>query len=142
MEERKNIFDFDEHAPTVIKTENEVYEFDKKENQNIVFDKDKTNIDILVCQCGDVNHQLVFTYWPADKNLKDEPQVYVDIHLVKSSSIFKRIKIALKYIFGKPCKYGSFDEVILRPEDYQKLENVVTYLKTSYLNILKEKKNK
>ena len=71
MEERKNIFDFDEHAPTVIKTENEVYEFDKKENQNIVFDKDKTNIDILVCQCGDVNHQLVFTYWPADKNLKD-----------------------------------------------------------------------
>jgi hypothetical protein len=48
--------------------------------------------------------------------------------LVKKS-FWSRLKYGLKYIFGYKSRYGAWDEFILNPNDADKLQDVVDYLK-------------
>jgi hypothetical protein len=48
--------------------------------------------------------------------------------LVKKS-FWSRLKYGLKYIFGYKSQYGAWDEFILNPNDADKLQDVVDYLK-------------
>lgn len=80
--------------------------------------------ELFVCECSNVEHQLIFTYFD------DEPgDVYMSVHLVPETSIWKRIKNAIKYIFGYKSKYGDFDEFIFKREDCEKLQKITNYLK-------------
>ena len=79
--------------------------------------------EFFICQCNNAEHQLIFSYFK-DDNFGD---VYVTVHLVPDS-FWKRIKNAIKYIFGYKSKYGDFDEFIFKKEDASKLQNVVNYL--------------
>jgi hypothetical protein len=54
--------------------------------------------------------------------------VYIHTHLVKKS-FWSRLKYGLKYIFGYKSRYGAWDEFILNPNDADKLQDVVDYLK-------------
>lgn len=85
----------------------------------------KMQQETLICQCNSIEHQISFS-WIEDKELEGE--VYMEIHLAKLS-FWDRIKHGIKYIFGYRCRYGDFDEVILKKEDVWKLEKVVEYLK-------------
>lgn len=81
--------------------------------------------ELLLCQCGDPNHQLIIFY---DNDIEN-PAVYVSVHLVPETNFFKRIWRGLKYIFSnKRSIYGDFDEIILRPEDADKLQKAVDLL--------------
>jgi hypothetical protein len=82
----------------------------------------------MLCECSNTEHQLIFNYWEED----DWPEVYASIHLVKEKNFFKRLWHGLKYIFGHTSKYGDFDEVVLKPKDWEKLQNVTDFLKKSY----------
>jgi hypothetical protein len=53
---------------------------------------------------------------------------YVHIHLTKKP-FWERVKYGFKYIFGYQSRYGAFDEFIFNPEDADKLQKVVDYLK-------------
>lgn len=91
--------------------------------------------ELLICQCGDPSHQLIFSYDEGgdenEKNVKELEMVYVSIHLVPESNFFKRLWNGIKYIFSRQRSiYGDFDEVILRPEDADKLQKVVDHLKS------------
>lgn len=77
------------------------------------------NHDLFVCQCEDIEHQFVVSQFD------DESEIYVSVHLARPYSILTRIKIAWNYLFGKPCMYGAFDEVILDEEDQQRLLNIL-----------------
>jgi len=79
--------------------------------------------ELLTCKCGDVSHQLTIGY-----NLDEHEEVYLSIHLVREYNIFKRLWIALKYVFGKRSIYGDFDEIVLSPLDAPKLQKVVDHL--------------
>ena len=80
--------------------------------------------DLLICQCTDPDHMMFIRYDHEDK------EAYMSIHLYRERNIFKRIWIALKFVFRcKKCIYGDFDEVILRPEDADKLQRLVNHLK-------------
>lgn len=48
---------------------------------------------------------------------------------MESKSFWKRIKNAIKYIFGHRSIYGDFDEFIFKKEDANKLQAIVDYLK-------------
>ena len=85
----------------------------------------KMQQETLICQCNSIEHQISFS-WIEDKELEGE--VYLEIHLAKLS-FWDRLKHGIKYIFGYRCRYGDFDEVILKKEDVWKLEKVVEYLK-------------
>ena len=79
--------------------------------------------EIVVCQCGSTEHQIIFAHDTDDK------VVYMSIHLT-SHGFWGRLKEGLKYIFGHKSKYGAFDEVILNGDDHLKqFENVVKTLK-------------
>ena len=79
--------------------------------------------DLFICQCYNTEHQLIFSYFPEEKG-------YVSVHLTPEYRIWKRIWIAIKYIFGYKCKFGHFDEFIFKKTDADKLQFVVNYLKS------------
>lgn len=83
--------------------------------------KDK---DILICECMSTEHQMVVYYSKEDS----KPLVFLHINLVKKPFL-KRIIHGLKYIFGYQCRYGAFDELILDPEDAEKINKIYKYLK-------------
>lgn len=90
--------------------------------------------ELLICQCGDPAHQLIFSYDEGvDENgkiAKELEMVYVSVHLVPESNFFKRLWRGIKYVFLRQRSiYGDFDEIILRPEDADKLQKVVEYLR-------------
>lgn len=82
--------------------------------------------ELLLCQCGDPAHQLIFHY----DDTPHAPAVYVSVHLTQESNFFKRLWRGLKYIFSnKRSIYGDFDEIVLRPEDADKLQYAADMLR-------------
>jgi len=77
--------------------------------------------DIFICKCGSLEHQYSF-YYSKDDGVWFEP------HLNTSLSFFKRIKLAIYYIFGYKTKYGSWDGFFINEKD-SKL--IIKYLKKS-----------
>lgn len=82
--------------------------------------------ELFVCQCSSVEHQVIFSYDEDD----EDKDVYVSVHLVPEWNIWKRIKMAIKYIFGYRCRYGHFEEFIFNKKDADKLQEIVNYLKS------------
>lgn len=80
--------------------------------------------EFFICRCNSSEHQLIFTYFSDEV----DGDVYVSVHL-KPDSFWKRIRNAIKYVFGYRSKYGDFDEFIFKKEDANKLQSVVDYLK-------------
>ena len=85
---------------------------------------------IIVCECGDVAHQLVLSWFkpqiPMDYD--SDEYVYLSVHLNKLP-FWKRLKVAIQYIFGKQSKYGAFDEVIIGSSEYKKFQDMVDFMK-------------
>ena len=80
--------------------------------------------EIIICECHSTDHQMVFLYSDDEAS----PMVYSHVHLNKRP-FWERLKYAIKYIFGYKCRYGAFDEFIFNPEDAERLQSVVNYLK-------------
>ena len=81
--------------------------------------------EFFIYQCNSPEHQLIFTHFSDEVG----GDIYVLVHL-KPDSLWKRIRNAIKYIFGYRSKYGDFDEFIFKKEDANKLQAVVDYLKS------------
>lgn len=80
--------------------------------------------ELFICECNNTEHQLIFSYF------LDNKDVYVSVHLIPEYNIWKRIWMAIKYIFGYKCCYGHFDEFIFKKSDASRLQKVVDYLKS------------
>lgn len=79
--------------------------------------------ELFICQCNSIEHQLIFSYFPDDK------EIYVTVHL-RPHNFFRRIVEGIRYIFGYKCIYGHFDEFIFKKEDADRLQGVVNFLKS------------
>jgi hypothetical protein len=88
----------------------------------------------FICHCDDAQHQYSLTYFIDDKF--PNKFLYLDIHLNKEYSIFRRIIYAFKYIFGYQCKYGAFDEIVISKETAEKTINFMV----QFLNDKEEEK--
>lgn len=77
---------------------------------------------IFICACHSFDHQIIFSVFEDDTL---PPQVIVTIHLKTYRNIFKRIWVAIKYVFGYKSRYGDWDEFIFNPDD---LEDLKKYL--------------
>lgn len=87
--------------------------------------------DILLCDCFSAEHQIIVNY---DKENK---LVYFSVHLITYQNIFKRIWVAVKYVFGYTSKYGHWDSVILNEQDKDKIQKIVDVLEV--VDVLNEK---
>lgn len=70
---------------------------------------------IMVCECGSVEHQIVITYDP------EENLAYCRIHLARHGFL-KRVKTAIRYIFGYKSKYGEWETFILGHSHVKQLQ--------------------
>jgi len=70
--------------------------------------------EILVCECHSLEHQ--FAIWYDD----EYNTLYIEPHL-RRKSLIKRILYAINYIFGRQSNYGAFDEIIVNPDNADKL---------------------
>ena len=84
------------------------------------------NHELFICQCDSIEHTLIATY---DEQEDLEPWVSLSVHLKQYFPWYKRIWVAIKYIFGHQSNYGAFDEFIFKKEDVNKLQKIVDYLK-------------
>lgn len=83
--------------------------------------------ELFICACNSMEHQLIMSYC-IDEEYKE---VYCSVHLKPERNLFKRIGKAIKYIFGHRSIYGDFDEFIFKPEDADRLQEVVNRLKNN-----------
>ena len=85
--------------------------------------KEKEVIKLFMCQCGSTEHVVIAQYWP------DDDDVYLSVHLAPLS-FWQRMKNGIKYIFGYRSKYGDFDEIILKHEDWEKAQVIADHLRS------------
>ena len=72
------------------------------------------------CDCHDNEHLLRFSIWYDE----DVPECEIYAHFfLNTHGFFKRIWIALKYVFGYKCRYGHWNEWIISRDDTEKLRN-------------------
>jgi len=85
--------------------------------------------DILICDCHSTNHQIILLYNESEFDSGSKYNMcYAHVHLNKRP-FWQRVKYGIKYIFGYKCNYGAFDEFIFNPDDADKLQELVNYLK-------------
>jgi hypothetical protein len=75
------------------------------------------------CSCSWEAHTLHFSYHPWDS----DKELYTHIHLTTYHGFFKRLWLAIKYVFsfGDPCPFGHWDCWNLRKEDAFRLRNLI-----------------
>jgi len=83
----------------------------------------------ITCKCGSPDHivRLSMNTWEKDGKICDL-DVSINIYLNPEASFFRRIWIAIKYIFGH--QVFSFDEILL---DGEKTETIIDFLKETEL---------
>lgn len=81
------------------------------------------DMEHFLCQCYSTDHSFTYHYNEEDN------EIYVHVHLSNYRNIFKRIWVAIKYIFGYKSRYGDFEEFILNPDDRDRLIGVIKQLK-------------
>lgn len=86
----------------------------KEQNDNSV---KPTFPAVLICDCSSREHQIIIEYD------NEDGLTYCHIHLVKHG-FRRRLKAGLKYIFGYKCRYGQWDEFILKPEHANQLHEL------------------
>ena len=85
---------------------------------------DETKVEYFECACHSDEHTLKFAldpgFWEGEKQT-DEPELYTSVFLGNYPGFFKRIWIAIKYVFGYKCKYGHWDCFLIKKDDTDRL---------------------
>lgn len=84
------------------------------------------------CACFSPQHRAVFQLDTGEEHkFAYEPELYMEAYLRSYYNIFKRVWVALKYVFGGKTKYGHFDCFLLKYEDAERLKELLNQYTTS-----------
>jgi hypothetical protein len=75
--------------------------------------------DLFICDCEDIEHQLVVS------SDVEEKELIFSIHLSQYQNFLQRILVAIKYVFGKKSKYGAWDVIILNEKKIIRLKEIL-----------------
>ncbi len=70
------------------------------------------------CDCGAVEHTLRFVI------NKEDGEIYTEIYLNQHRSWYKRVWVAIKYVFGYTSRYGHWDCWTLHGKDVARLKRM------------------
>lgn len=73
---------------------------------------------VIICECNSPEHQFILR--------KDDTDVYLEVHLSNSNTIWQRMVHAVKYVFGYKCKYGNFDAVLISERNKERIVKFLT----------------
>lgn len=76
--------------------------------------------EFFECQCSSDEHTLKFVLDEACDDITDL-EIWTSVFLYQYQSWWKRVWIAIKYIFGYTSRYGHWDCFIMRPEDVDRM---------------------
>ena len=90
----------------------------------------KYEAGVIICDCGNSDHSLIYRKWKADKEWdpSDKDEVFLSFCLNTNRSLWRRIKTAWKYLFKKDVR-GSHGEIIINKDNVSGLEDIVNFLK-------------
>ena len=77
------------------------------------------------CECDNPEHILRVMY-NKDNKEKEWDQIYIDFQFYPHKNIFKRIWIAIKYIFGIKNRHSPWEDMILKRTDVPRLINLLS----------------
>lgn len=83
------------------------------------------------CVCHSLDHTIHFQIYEDEEDI----ELYLQVQLINYRNIFKRIIVAIKYIFGYKCRYGHWDCWTLRNQDSSRLKSILE----RYINSNKNK---
>lgn len=75
----------------------------------------------LDCACSTLDHTFAVNVDTSDDHLP----LWIDFHLCMWRPWYKRIWLAIKYIFGYQSKFGHYDTVCLDREQAYKLVDII-----------------
>lgn len=73
------------------------------------------NSEYFECRCFSDEHTLRFALD------EDHGDIFAGVFLHNWEPFYKRVWIAIKYIFGYKCRYGHWDTFMMKSEDYNRL---------------------
>lgn len=83
---------------------------------------------LFLCNCGNPEHQMIATIYP-ESNQENERYVFLEVLLRRETSIFRRIRTAIKYILlDMKGTGGDFTEIVLSEDHLPQLQHLVDYL--------------
>lgn len=89
--------------------------------------------ELFVCDCSDAAHNIIFQLWDWGKNEKrltypaeSNFEMCVHVNMEYNHTFWKRIWLAIKYIFGYRSKYGFYDVMTIRYADIPRLQALMT----------------
>lgn len=116
----------------------QVGRIEEKDGKTIITYKDDRRVEFFECECSSAEHLVRFAYFiEKDKTIEDDG-LYFSVHLNSFDSFWERLKSATKYLFGYHCRYGQWDEVILKRTDAEKLRDMLnTYINSGLTKVEK-----
>jgi len=73
----------------------------------------------LRCACYSTEHALHFHFD------RENNEIYTEVLMRNWRGFFKRLWVAVKYLFGYKCRFGHFDCFEMRPEDARTLQVIL-----------------
>jgi hypothetical protein len=89
--------------------------------------------EVFICDCHSTDHQMVIFYEEDEIDNHKYGMCYAHMHLAPRPFL-QRVVYGIRYIFGRKCKFGAWDEFIFNPKDANKLQELVDYLKKDVEN--------
>jgi hypothetical protein len=90
--------------------------------------------EVFICDCFSNEHQLVLCYMFGDDELDFDTMTF-QFYLNPTFGFWKRIGVAIRYIFGYKSKYGDWDDYMVNHKDCDKLIDYFQKLKNDYVNV-------
>lgn len=76
-------------------------------------------VELVLCACKSLEHQVVLI------GFRDEPEIYLQVHLNTYRNFWQRLWHGLKYAVGYKSKYGAWDEVILGQAELEQIKKFI-----------------
>ena len=86
-------------------------------------DKPYENTEFMGCACHSPEHVMQLMLWT------EEPKMLCIYMCLNPEVWYKRIWLAIKYIFGYKSRFGHFDEFMIKPEDANRLIEMLNKIK-------------
>jgi hypothetical protein len=98
---------------------------------------DRMRPEYFECACYSPDHTFRFTINDVAIETSDDIDLLLEVQLNEYPGFFKRIWVAIRYIFGYKCRYGHWDCAIVRSEDVERLEQVLqTYKQLKEIGVV------
>lgn len=102
---------------------------------------DKRIFDVFVCQCTELGHQFVIEFYDDSdaflSTVKTDDLnwimgVTLSVHLCHYFGFWKRMWLAIRYVFGQTRSYDAYDCIEIRHDDLERLamifQNAANYI--------------